>query len=498
MAGTARLAGLIADKRMYPGPFMHDRHETVVASEPSTNTVRVDRCRVTHIPFVQTGAYPVRTGNRIRPLIDGEPAFRRVCEAIDQAQVRVWVAVTFLWASFRMPDGRGSFFDVLTGARQRGLDVRVLFWRPDDATAHLRTDAFWGSPDHVAVLEQQAPELSIRWDRAHPGFCQHQKLWLIDAGVATACAFVGGINLNPHSVVAPGHHGAEHNHDLYLEISGPAVTDVHHNFVQRWNEASERGEADGKRGPDGDGDLAFPGQLAAACGSTVAQVQRTIHPGRYTNSHSTPGGAPFAIADGEFSNRDQYIHAIRAAREYIYLENQAVSVQPILEEVVAAAKRGVAVVLVLPTVANSIDEPADHSIALLRDERRTLARTSHFTLAGLAGRDATGERQPVHVHAKLMIIDDVWATVGSCNLHRHSIYGNSELNIAFADAVTVRALRCALLAEHLEHDTSGLDGQSALGVFRTVAEQNAARRDVGNPDWKGIAWAMDPLQWWAG
>ena len=107
---------------------------------------------MTHIPFATTGAYPVRAGNRVRPLIDGEPAFRRVCEAIDQAQARVWVAVTFLWASFQMPDGRGSFFDVLTRARQRGLDVRVLFWRPDDATAYLRTNAFWGSPAHVALL----------------------------------------------------------------------------------------------------------------------------------------------------------------------------------------------------------------------------------------------------------------------------------------------------------------------------------------------------------
>ena len=42
---------------------------------------------------------------------------------------------------------------------------------------------------------------------------------------------------------------------------------------------------------------------------------------------------------------------------------------------------------------------------------------------------------------------------------------------AFADAVAVRALRCELLAEHLEQDTSALDGRAALRVFRTVAEQ---------------------------
>jgi len=456
------------------------------------------RCRMNHVPFVTTGAYPVRAGNRVRPLIDGEPAFRRVCDAIDQAQARVWVAVAFLWATFQMPDGRGSFFEVLARARQRGLDIRVLFWRPDDATVHLRTNAFWGSPTHIAMLEQQASEISIRWDRGHPGFCQHQKLWLIDAGLETACAFVGGINLNPHSVVAPGHRGAEHNHDMYLEVSGSGVTDIQHNFVQRWNEASERHAADGRWGPAADCDLPFPDRVTAACGSTIVQVQRTIHPGRYTNTHPTPGGAPFAIADGEFSNCDQYIHAIRAAREYIYLENQAIAVRPILQELMTAVNRGVAVVLVLPMVGNKIDSPADPHCESFRDERRALANTSHFTLAGLAGRDANGTRHPVHVHAKLMIIDDVWATAGSCNLHRYSLYGNSELNIAFADAVTVRALRCELLLEHLGRDTSAFDGRSALRAFRAVAEQNANRRHGGDPDWEGIACALDPLQWWAG
>ena len=450
------------------------------------------------VPFVTTGAYPVRTGNRVRPLIDGEPAFRRVCDAIDQAQARVWITVTFLWATFQMPDGRGSFFEVLTRACRRGLDVRVLFWRPDEATADLRTNAFWGGSAHVSLLEQHDLDVGIRWDRAHPGFCQHQKLWLIDAGSETASAFVGGINLNPHSVVTPGHHGADQNHDMYLEVSGPAVTDIHHNFVQRWNEASERHAMDGRWGPNADDDLAFPEQIPAACGSVVVQVQRTIHPGRYTNTCATPGGAPFAIADGEFSNRDQYIHAIRAARDYVYLENQAVSVRPIVEELVAAVSRGVTVVLVVPVVPNNIDAPVDPSRELFRDERQALARAPHFTLAGLIGRDAKGARHPVHVHAKLMIVDDVWATAGSCNLHNYSMYGNSELNLAFADAVTVRALRCTLFAEHLEQDTSVLDGRSAARVFQAVARQNADRRDKGSADWQGIACALDPLRWWAG
>lgn len=453
---------------------------------------------MTHIPFVATGAYPVRGGNRVFPLVDGEPAFRRICEAVDDARARVWVSVTFLWDSFQLPDGRGTFLEILAGARRRGLDVRVLFWRPDDETAQLRANAFWGSPAQLAALEAQAPGVSVRWDRAHPGFCQHQKLWLVDAGTDSARAFVGSMNLNPHSLAAPGHAGAEQNHDVCLEIHGPAVTDIHHNFVQRWNEASERAAADGRWGPDAACDLSFPDRVALACGASVAQVQRTIHPGRYTDGRPAPGAAPFAIARGEHSIRDQYLEAIRAAREYVYLENQAISVEAVLEALVDAARRGVEVVVVAPTVASPSDGPAAADGDGFRAWRRALAQAPHFTLAGLAGVDAGGVRQPVHVHSKLMLVDDAWATIGSCNLHRYSLQGNSELNVAFSDAAVVRSLRRTLLTEHLGQDTSALEGRVALQLFRRLAERNAARRARGDPRWDGIACALDPGVWWAG
>src|SRR4051812_29340475 len=90
------------------------------------------------IPFVGTSSYPVRAGNVIRPLIDGAPAFRRICEAIDAAEHNVWLTVAFMWTTFEMPDGRGSALDVLDRAASRGIDVRIIFWRPDVTTGHAR------------------------------------------------------------------------------------------------------------------------------------------------------------------------------------------------------------------------------------------------------------------------------------------------------------------------------------------------------------------------
>lgn len=183
--------------------------------------------------FVTTGSYPTRPGNQLELLLDGEAAFERVCEAIETATVRLWAAITFMWPAFEFPHGRGAPLDFLNRAAERGVDIRLLFWRPDDETANLRTNAFWGAPEHQERLRPLHPNLSVRWDRAHPGYCQHQKLWLIDAGGDCPVAFVGGLNLNPNSLARPGHPGARQNHDLYAQLRGPAVADVQHNFVQR-------------------------------------------------------------------------------------------------------------------------------------------------------------------------------------------------------------------------------------------------------------------------
>ncbi len=82
-----------------------------------------------HIPFVSSGSYPVRAGCAVRPLVDGEPAFSRICAAVEGARKSVWVTVAFIERDVRMPGPHGTFFEVLDRAQARGIDVRVLFWR---------------------------------------------------------------------------------------------------------------------------------------------------------------------------------------------------------------------------------------------------------------------------------------------------------------------------------------------------------------------------------
>jgi cardiolipin synthase A/B len=434
--------------------------------------------------FVTTGSYPTRAGNAVRLLIDGEPAFRRICENIETARHRVWATITFMWPNVQMPDGRGSALDVLERAARRGVDVRVIFWRPDAQTKSFEKNAFWGSSKHFELLRERHPHVNIRWDRAEPGYCQHQKSWLIDADTDDAIAFVGGINLNPHSMVSPGHAGEGQNHDAYLELLGPSVADVQHNFVQRWNEASERHASDGRWGEQGENNLPFPTRLLEYRGDVSVQVQRTTHRDRYQNGHAPVNGVAFDIAQGERTNLEQYLLAIQSAKRTIYIENQFLEVLEIVNSLHQALERGVEVVVLLPAVLERNQTPKRQALFA------ELGQYDHFTLAGISGLGADGQRKPVHVHSKLMLIDDAWATVGSANLHHYSLFGNGELNVAICSPEAVRGFRVALFEEHLAMDTSGMDDLTALRQFRQIALENRLL-SKGDSAWQGLAFRLE-------
>jgi len=190
---------------------------------------------------------------------------------------------------------------------------------------------------------------------------------------------------------------------------------------------------------------------------------------------------PFEIEAGERSNFEQYCAAIDTARRSIYIENQHITVPEIVDRLRQALRRKVEVVAVVP---------ADAEVSA---ELAALGVFENFTLAGIAGMGNDGQRKPVWVHAKLMVVDGEWGTVGSCNLHRHSLFGNSEMNAAFWDRKTARALLSELLREHLETDTSAMDDLAALRLFRAIAEDNRKRFNAGHPAWQGLALSLLPL-----
>jgi len=449
-----------------------------------------------HIPFVDSGSYPIRGANFVRPLVDGDPAFRRICAAVDAARFSVWVTVAFLEPRFRMPDGR-SFFEVLDGAQARGLDVRVLFWR-HVLLATISPDAhFAGTEKDRTFLAARDTRWLARWDQAEGRYCQHQKSWLIDAGQESEIAFIGGINLNNDSVVVPGHprlNDRANTHDVYVEVRGPAATDVHHNFAQRWNEASDRSVVDGSWPPSSSGSvLEFPRRVSPPAGEAVVQIQRTVRRGRYSDGTATPGGKTFAIAEGEYSIIDQYVRAITAAERTVYLEDQAIGSPEIVAALDAALERGVDVALLVPLDPNREMAAARTNPETQRfwDSLAALGRHDRFVLAGLAGSNDAGEYHHVYIHAKIALIDDGWCTIGSANLGNRSFFGDTELNASIWCEAIVRDLRHQLLLEHLTVDSAAMTDRDAFARYRAIAHQNAARRAAGKR-LEGLAIAIDP------
>jgi cardiolipin synthase len=150
-------------------------------------------------------------------------------------------------------------------------------------------------------------------------------------------------------------------------------------------------------------------------------------------------------------------------------------------------------------------EPESYVRAARRDGTRkdefdrlaALGRYEAFALVGIAAGDPRGNRRTVQVHSKIMLVDDAWATIGSCNLHAYSLFGHTEMNAAFWDPQVVRALRCALLAEHLGQDTAHLDDSTAVALYRRVAQGNRRARDAGHPAWQGLAFTLDPATYGA-
>ena len=449
-----------------------------------------------YIPTAKKCTYPLRMGNRVVPLIDGIPAFRRICEAIEQAKHSVWVTMAFIDPEFKMPDGRGSFFDVMDRAREKGLDVRILFWRSPEV-AVLEPDAahFYGSDEHRQFLAARGSKFLARWDRLTKTWCHHQKSWLMDAGKDTEISFVGGINLDVESMVEPGHdiHAQGSTHDVYLEICGPAATDVHHNFVQRWNGASERDLADGAW-PENEQipDLPFPEKLTQPAGEIPVQISRTVRRNTYGDTTSALGADPFDIAKGEQSCLEQYVAAIDSARETIYIEDQVLMSGLILEKLEKALKRGVEIVYVLPgmvwgRVLLSLDDPR---LCAFFDKLKSLRRFSNFTMAALAANRGPGKYIDIYVHAKIAIVDGIWATIGSCNIADRSFYSDTELDAAFWNKNAAQNFRNDLFMEHLGVDVSRMTDMAALALFKKIAKENTMRR-VRGEKLQGLAFQLD-------
>jgi phosphatidylserine/phosphatidylglycerophosphate/cardiolipin synthase-like enzyme len=191
----------------------------------------------------------------------------------------------------------------------------------------------------------------------------------------------------------------------------------------------------------------------------------------------------------------QYVAAIGATREAIYFENQLFFQSDIFDALESALARGVRALALVPANPSTLvarARQAPQGTALFERLER-LAKHPHFSFVGLAV-DRGGVPEPVYVHTKVAIIDDVWATIGSSNIWNRSFFGDTELNASFWHAETVRRFRSDLLSAHHGDDLTSVSMVEALDALAMRADENRARQTAGEPI-KGHAITLDAAVW---
>ncbi|MHC4597204.1 MAG: phospholipase D-like domain-containing protein, partial [Planctomycetota bacterium] len=228
---------------------------------------------------------------------------------------------------------------------------------------------------------------------------------------------------------------------------GPAVRDVIHNYVQRWNQATEKNKKYGSFPQDTKpGDLTYPPEEPPQEneGDIKIQVTRTI-----------PRDVYPSIIDREYSIRESYLNAINNAQKYVYLENQyffdKVSHYSIIRALIYAAYRGVKIFAILP------GDP-DFTKLLSFEFLKEVKNHPNIYVYTLATSYEVNKRSAItygyndiYVHAKLFIVDDEWYSIGSANISYQSLKTDSEINVAVWDPDGARKLRQNLWKEHLEY-----------------------------------------------
>ena len=439
-------------------------------------------------------------GNAVRPLLDGATYFRVLTETLARTRAGDLVLV----AGWRGdPDERlrhagPTVAEALAGAARRGVDVRVLLWR-----SHANRLGYFLEQHRRLARELRAAGGEVLLDqRVRPLGAHHQKFVVIRHPERPEhdVAFVGGLDL-AHSRRDDADHAGDPQvrpfadaygavpawHDVQVELRGPVVRDVEIVFRERWDDPSALSRLPWhvlgdvlrglRRAPS---PLPPQSPEPAPVGSCAVQLLRT-YPSRRP-------AYPFAPR-GERSAARAYAKALRRARRLVYVEDQYLWSRDVARVFAAALRRAPQLQLVA-VAPRYPDQEAGPGVGLAR-----LAQA-----AGLrAVRDAGGDRvqildverrdgTPIYVHAKVCVIDDVWATVGSDNLNRRSWTHDSELAAAVLDGAPdprqpvdpgglgdgarhfARELRLALMREHLDVTDELLDpGRAAETVRRRAA-----------------------------
>ena len=328
------------------------------------------------------------TVTAVEPLVHGWRYFPRILEDIANARHHVHVLVY----AFR-PGGIGDqVLEALRAALASGAEVRV-------AVDAIGSGIDFGSRrmyrqmrdmgievvanDGIAVV--RGGSLGGRRLRLHVEDAlhfDHRKMMVIDGEIA----YVGGTGIEDHFYDT-------RFTDIMCRVTGPVVAQVQLAYIASWVK-------DGGDKP-ADPEALFPPQVASDPGTAALDgITATL-------LMNVPG-------TGHHPIRDAINQSLGGASSAIDVVNPYLSNRGVIRRLVAAARRGVAVRIVIPA------EPRPpYPMAAFRAWLPELLDAGAEVLA-----------HPGMAHAKVYRMDDR-LLVGSCNLDDLSLYRNDELDILF-------------------------------------------------------------------
>ncbi|HYO39491.1 MAG TPA: phospholipase D-like domain-containing protein [Nocardioidaceae bacterium] len=449
-------------------------------------------------------------GNVVRPLVHGSTYFAELFQRLEATRAGDLVYFTD-WqgdADEQLTGRPGSeVADVLARADERGVDVRGLVWR-----SHREKLGFNAAANRRLgeELQQRGAEALLDM-RVRTGGSHHQKMVVIRhrSDPARDVAYVGGIDLcrsrrddadhlgDPQAIsMSPEYGPTPPWHDIQAAISGPAVYDVETVFRERWQDPTPLSRhpvyvmQDRLLGLDLHPDplpVQWPPPPRVPGGTHVVQLLRTYPNLRHGRDYPFARGGERSVARG-------YSKAMSRARRLVYIEDQYLWGHHVGNVFTKALREQedlhvIAVVPMSPDLAGRSRTPQllGRRRAMLDMMRAAPGRVAFYGLESRAG-------TPVYVHAKVCIVDDTWATIGSDNFNRRSWTHDSELSAVVvqpddgtggrAEPGFAQGLRLALAAEHLDRAPAGArsaldavpDCRDPRGMFDAFAEA-AARLD---------------------
>jgi len=368
--------------------------------------------------------------------------------------------------------------------RKRGLEIRILLWDHSLFFAAQR-ELF---PRWMFGWRKRR-RVEVRLDNRLPlGAAHHEKLVVIDDAVA----YCGGIDLTLRRWDTPEHRPIEPRrcdpqnrpyipvHDVQMVVDGDAAAALGLRARARWETAGGAPLAP----PEPRGDP-WPRRVEPEFVDTDVGVIRTVGAVEAKDEE---------IREGERS----IVEAIHRGERLIYIENQYVTARVVAAALVARMRTNRS----LEVIAITSREPrgwleaetmgAGRQLFMAAFDEADLSRRIHFLYPFARGVPGDEEYEPankhadgtysVHVHSKVLIVDDAFLRVGSSNLNNRSMGFDTECDLGIeAESAAQRAeiahVRNRLIGEHWGLAPQDVERALASGA-PVISALEAAQRNA--------------------